>query len=407
MTSTTLAEVASETITIEEAPKPERRPTCPFAHLMSEPERNPFPDWTPAPLSIKHYRIPNAILEGQFRGLFVGTDFVNDTRYLTPEEVVQRLRVQPKDDISAPSLPGPAIIGSNGPSYNYFHWMTQGLPALDIALRREGQHRNACLVLPKLTQWQEDALRLLGHGDVPRVTVELTGQQYSFAEVEYSDILAGSTAFSRSATVTDVFRRLRDAVETPVKRDRLLYVARTDTAHRKMRNEPALIQGLRTRGFEIIEAGRMTLEEQITTFKGASVIVGPHGAGLTNVVFCLPGTILYEIVPAAYHNGCFCNLALAADMQYWADAFESDGPQNVITFLRDWESDTAKVLARVDEIMGHHRRQQEQARTTPISAMDFLRGTDGALAHGQQPTKTPDEPSNLFGRLVRAIFRRG
>jgi len=68
---------------------------------------------------------------------------------------------------------------------------------------------------------------------------------------------------------------------------RRLFVSRnvaTGTA-RGIRNEPALIPGLVSRGFEIVDPGSWPLKEQIERFSQASVVVGPHGAGLTNIVF--------------------------------------------------------------------------------------------------------------------------
>lgn len=407
MKETTLADVASAIIPIEDAPRQDGKPTCAFASLLAHPDRNPFLNWNPIPLSIRHYRIPNVVLEARFRGLFVGDAYVRDTRYLTPEAVVRDFRVRPREEISTPTLAGTAIIGSNGPSHNYFHWMTQALPALDIAVRREGQSRRVSLVLPILTPWQEDALRLLGHADLPRVTVERTERQYFFPEVEYSNILTGSSAFSRSNLVRETFRRLRDAVETTGPRNKALFVARTDGGNRPMRNEAALIVGMKARGFEIIEPGRMTLAEQIATFKHASIVVGPHGAGLSNVIFCTPGTMLYEILPAAYDNACFCNLALAADLQYWADAFESEGHPNVDPYLRDWESDTTQVLARVDEIMAHLDRQRTDERSAPISAMDFLRGKDGIPTDHAVSVAEADEAVGGFRQLLRRLFGLG
>ena len=82
-----------------------------------------------------------------------------------------------------------------------------------------------------------------------------------------------------------------------------------------MRNEDALLDAMRHRGFEIVVPGALTLTEQIRVFREASVVVGPHGAGLTNIVFCEPGTIVYELVPDHYPNICFGNLALICGLR--------------------------------------------------------------------------------------------
>lgn len=49
----------------------------------------------------------------------------------------------------------------------------------------------------------------------------------------------------------------------------------------------------------------MTVEEQISTFKFADVIVSPHGAGLGNLVYCDPGTRLLEIFSGLNKTQCF------------------------------------------------------------------------------------------------------
>lgn len=77
-------------------------------------------------------------------------------------------------------------------------------------------------------------------------------------------------------------------------------------------------------------------------------MVGPHGAGLTNIVFCEPGTIVYEFVPDHYHNICFGNLAMTCGLRYWVDSFISDGEGH--PSARDWDVDLLIVAERLSEI---------------------------------------------------------
>jgi capsular polysaccharide biosynthesis protein len=74
-----------------------------------------------------------------------------------------------------------------------------------------------------------------------------------------------------------------------------LFLSRSDAAHRFLVNEEELFSALSVHGFRRIVPGRMTVREQIEAFSRARMIVAPHGAALTNIIFCPPGLQLIEI----------------------------------------------------------------------------------------------------------------
>lgn len=80
---------------------------------------------------------------------------------------------------------------------------------------------------------------------------------------------------------------------------RWIYASRGESSNnRGVVNETAVRQQLVERGFTVVDAGAMSVPEQITTFAQASVIVAPHGAAITNIVFTSPGAHLVELFPA-------------------------------------------------------------------------------------------------------------
>ena len=54
--------------------------------------------------------------------------------------------------------------------------------------------------------------------------------------------------------------------------------------------------------FTKYKVGQLSFEEQIYLFHNAKIIVGPHGAAFTNLVFCQPNTNVIEIMPKANPN---------------------------------------------------------------------------------------------------------
>jgi hypothetical protein len=399
--------VAVQTFSVETTHQPSELVNVTFERRFSNPERNPYPAWNPHPNLVRNYQLSDVVLDGQFRGLFNGRGFIRGSNYIIPDEQMMAIKVDPARLIKGPD-DVTVIIGCNAASgNNYFHWVVQALPAIDVSLGRKGQDRKVALALPVLRPWQEESLQMLGYAGVRRVILDDPRGQYFFNRVEYSEFLRGDGTFRWSEASHRTFSRIRAEVDDTQPADgRKLYVARTDAPTRIMRNEGALIAELRRHGFDIVVPGTLSLNEQVRTFRNASLVVGPHGAGMTNIAFCEPGTIVYELVPADYHNACFCSLAHTCGLRYWADQFHSEGKG--VPLVRDWESDTELVMQRLTEIEAIQADLREEARHQTISAMDFLRGMTGRLpdrgTQVQRPPANQPEPGFL-SRLRQRLFK--
>ena len=75
--------------------------------------------------------------------------------------------------------------------------------------------------------------------------------------------------------------------------NRKIYVKRI--SNRKIANEQEFEEYISSQGFEIHTMEGMTIRKQAELFHQASVIISPHGAGLTNIIFSKPGTHVIEI----------------------------------------------------------------------------------------------------------------
>jgi hypothetical protein len=100
---------------------------------------------------------------------------------------------------------------------------------------------------------------------------------------------------------------------SPAGGERRLYVSR-EGFERRARREPELEKVVRGRGFEVYTpGGRLTQPED---FDAAAFVVGAHGAGLANLVFCRPGTRVLEIVPTDHARPYYYSLAVAGGLDY-------------------------------------------------------------------------------------------
>jgi len=95
---------------------------------------------------------------------------------------------------------------------------------------------------------------------------------------------------------------LRDKFKGLCSRDggcRKLYISRAGNlqAHvRRLLNEDEIIGLACKQGFEIVRCEELSFETQVTVFSEASVIVGAHGAGLTNLIFGQPTAKIVEMI---------------------------------------------------------------------------------------------------------------
>ena len=87
-------------------------------------------------------------------------------------------------------------------------------------------------------------------------------------------------------------------ISEPTHNKKRLYLSRS--GRRQIKNELQVRDVVKKFDFEIVEDVARSIDEQIRLFKSASVIVSPHGAGLTNLLWCDPGTEVIECFGGGY-----------------------------------------------------------------------------------------------------------
>lgn len=98
----------------------------------------------------------------------------------------------------------------------------------------------------------------------------------------------------------------------------LLYISRNESSMRRILNEEEILPGLRDLGFKIMSPGTLPLSAQIDAFRNARIILAAHGAGLTNILFCRPKTVLIEIFPeGGVHGSAFMRMASQLNFGYY------------------------------------------------------------------------------------------
>ena len=97
---------------------------------------------------------------------------------------------------------------------------------------------------------------------------------------------------------------------------RRIYISRRKASSRSVSNDADLLALLDSHGFVEVRLEEHSLAEQIALFRQAEAIVAPHGAGLTNLVFCEPGTLVVEFIAAGYGSDLYAKLGQARQLNY-------------------------------------------------------------------------------------------
>ncbi|NES01284.1 MAG: glycosyltransferase family 61 protein, partial [Symploca sp. SIO1B1] len=82
-------------------------------------------------------------------------------------------------------------------------------------------------------------------------------------------------------------------------------------------NEQEVISFLNQFGFTSVSLEVMTVRQQAALLAQAKVVISPHGSGLTNIVFCSPGTKVIEIFSPNYVYHCYWLLSNLVGVEYY------------------------------------------------------------------------------------------
>jgi capsular polysaccharide biosynthesis protein len=73
---------------------------------------------------------------------------------------------------------------------------------------------------------------------------------------------------------------------------------------------------LQRSGFEIVCCEELTFEQQVWLFREAETVIGPHGGGFANLVWCQPGTKVLEILGSNSVRRCYWSICSALGLRH-------------------------------------------------------------------------------------------
>jgi len=200
----------------------------------------------------------------------------------------------------------------------YYHWLFQLLPRYHL-LERAGISETDIdyyYVNSQRSRFQRETLALLGIE--PSKIIDGDKVPYLKArELIVPSVPLGASCFR--PWMTDF---LRDKFLPKNWRDmgpsgRKLYISRGLAGYRRVLNESEVVSFLKERGFEVAAMETMSVPQQAAVLAACDVVIGPHGGGMSNLVFCTPGTKVVEIYSPELVATYFWRLSNRLGLDYY------------------------------------------------------------------------------------------
>ena len=216
-----------------------------------------------------------------------------------------------------------SILTGAGGNYNYWHWLFDVLPRIFLYEKFYSLKKLEKILVPGLQEkFQIQTLTSLG------INKEKIINANNFRHVKAQELFATThpTISNIDKIPSWVVNFLRERYIKKKKKIKKkfnkIYIDRSDSKSnvknfRKIINEKEIINFLITKGFKVIKLSKFSFLEQVYIFNNAKYIVGLHGAGFANLVFCKKNTNILEIKPKKAGN-VIKNLSVDNKLKYFS-----------------------------------------------------------------------------------------
>ncbi len=201
-----------------------------------------------------------------------------------------------------------SLLTGGGGNDNYWHWLFDVLPRIDICENIIELDKIDFFLLPdNKRKFQIETLEILG---IP--------QRKQISSVNFRHIISKElyvtnhpVALTNDATddmnniplwISEWLKKkfIKKNINEKVNFSKKIYIDRSDSISnvknlRSITNEEKVKQFLLQDGFKVIKLGDLHFKDQVLTFNNADIIVGLHGAGFANLAFCQSNTKIIEL----------------------------------------------------------------------------------------------------------------
>jgi len=200
----------------------------------------------------------------------------------------------------------------------YFHWMFDVITRFDL-LQRSGliETIDKFVVNASDSSYQAETLETLG---IPqdkilesRCNLHITADKLIVPSISYNG--SGAVSQWKCEYLKQTFLKEQQPLNTDY--SERIYISRQQASYRRIVNDDEVIKYLEKFGFRSVKLETMSIAEQASCLAAAKVVVAPHGGGLTNLVFCSPGTKVIELFSPLYVPYCYWMISNLCGLEHY------------------------------------------------------------------------------------------
>jgi len=201
-----------------------------------------------------------------------------------------------------------SLLTGGGGNDNYWHWLFDVLPRIDICENIIELDKIDFFLLPdNKRKFQIETLEILGISQKKQIS------SVNFRHIISKELYVTNHPVLLTNDATNDIQNMplwisewlkkkfiKKNVNEKVNFSKKIYIDRGDSISnvkdlRSITNEEEVKQFLLQNGFKIIKLGDLHFKDQVLTFNNADIIVGLHGAGFANLAFCKSNTKIIEL----------------------------------------------------------------------------------------------------------------
>ena len=210
-----------------------------------------------------------------------------------------------------------------GSGENYFHFLFDIITRLRICEQKITLNKIDNFYVHGDIEWQNKIFSLFGINKNQLIDSQI------YRHVKFDKLIAISHPWYHEGYVQNEIANIPDWIIFWLREKFLnlskkfdcsekIFIDRSESKfrHCQLVNNDEIINHLKSKGFISYKVGELDFLEQVYLFNNAKIIIGPHGAAFSNIIFSKPKTKIIEIIPTDHSSVKCQKISKILDLDY-------------------------------------------------------------------------------------------